>query len=257
MRKLVLVAVAVAFLALAIAPEPACGIDTGYRPGRDGFGFANFGDPLGVYGIDLNALLGTNFHDEIVCHTGHCFGMARASVENFEAGNASILVSMADAMPYIDRVQTAQSFYYITDFFRWPFGEKTPYNAEEYHKLYDRLSTGRPVVLGIYSSRKDGTGHAVVAYRIEEDGEKAHIYVYDPNIPPTSHDYETKPLIATYGKVDGTFSYDNGRRFDRMKVDDVDGTGIAIGKALSAGLLGLPFLTIMLLVRRPLSRLRP
>ena len=112
-------------------------------------------------------------------------------------------------------------------------------------------------MLGIYSSGGDGPGHAVVAYRVDRDGEQAYIYVYDPNLPPTLHDYEAEPLIAVFDAADGTFSYDNGRTFDTMKVDDLDDAGIALGKALSAGFLGLPFAAALLLVRRPRSRLRP
>src|SRR5512147_2842705 len=113
MRKLLLVAVVVAFLLLVPAHARGAALDTGYRPDRDGFGFANFGDPEGPAGVDLPALLGVSFHDEIVCHTGHCFGMARASIDNFARGNASVNVPLAEAMPDIDRIQTGQSFYYI------------------------------------------------------------------------------------------------------------------------------------------------
>jgi hypothetical protein len=255
MRKLVFLAVIAAFLALF--PGHAHGLDTGFRPDRDGFGFANFGDPEGPGGFDLNTLLGTNFHDEFLCHTGHCFGMAQASVENFESGNASILIPTSDAMPYIDRIQTGQSFYYIAGFFRAPLGEKPADNGVEFKKLCARLSAGKPAVLGIYSSCNNGPGHAVVAYRIEQDGEKAFIYIYDPNIPPTLHDYETVPMMAVFDVSDGTFSYDNGRTFDEMKLDDLDDTGIALGRALSAGFVGLPFMAVLLLVRRPRSPRRP
>ncbi len=150
MRKLVFLAVVVAFLALF--PGHAHGIDTGFRPDRDGFGFANFGDPEGPGGFDLNALLGTDFHDEILCHTGHCFGMAEASVENFAGGNASILIPEAEAMPHIDRVQTGQSFYYIADFFRAPFGEKPADNAGGVRKIV------RPPLDG----EARGAGHLLV-----------------------------------------------------------------------------------------------
>jgi hypothetical protein len=109
-------------------------------------------------------------------------------------------------------------------------------------------------VLGIYASRNNGPGHAVVAYRVQEDGDEALIYIYDPNIPATLHDYEAAPLMAVYDAASGTFSYDNGRAFDVMKVDDIDGNGIAIGKALSAGFVGLPFMAVLLLVWRPRSR---
>ena len=44
---------------------------------------------------------------------------------------------------------------------------------------------------------------------------------------------------------------------DLMAMDDIDDTGVALGKALSAGLLSLPFMAALLLVRKPRSRLRP
>ena len=161
-------------------------------------------------------------------------------------------------MPHIDRVQTGQSFYYIADFFRAPFGEKPTDNRAEFEKLCARLSAGKPAVLGIYSSYNDGPGHAVVAYRIERDGdESAYIYIYDPNLPATLHDYEAAPMIAVFDAADGTFCYDNGRTFDEMRLDDLDDAGIALGKALSAGLVGLPFVAVLLLVRRPRFPRRP
>jgi hypothetical protein len=257
MRKLLFLAVIVAFLALFPAHARGTGVDTGFRPDRDGFGFANFADPEGAGGFDLNALLGTGFHDEILCHTGHCFGMAEASVDNFLNEKASILVPEAEAMPAIDRAQTGQSFYYIADFFRAPFGEMPTNNTAGFEKLCARLAAGRPAVLGIYSSENNGPGHAVVAYRIEQDGNRSDIYVYDPNLPATLYDYEAVPMIAVFDATNGSFSYDNGRAFDAMKADDLDDAGIVLGKALSAGFVGLPFVAVLLLVRRPRSRLGP
>jgi hypothetical protein len=249
MRKLVLIAVVVAFLALMPAYAHGACLDTGYRPDRDGFCFANFGDPEGPAGVDLPALLGVSFHDEIVCHTGHCFGMALASIDNFARGNASVDVPQAEAMPGIDRIQTGQSFYYIADFFLRPFG-KPSNNTEEYEALRRCLAAGTPAVLGIYSSTGDGPGHAVVAYRIEEAGEKAYIYVYDPNIPATEHDYWIAPMVAVYDMTEGTFSYDNGRAFDEMIVDVIDDSGVVIGKTISLGLVGFPMVLGMLIIRR-------
>ncbi len=65
-------------------------------------------------------------------------------------------------------------------------------------------------------------------------------------------------MIAVFSAADGTFSYDNGRTFDTMKLDDLDDAGIALGKRLSAGLLCMSCTTLIaLLVLRPRSRLRP
>ena len=249
MRRWVLVAVVVGFLALLPAQAHGAVLDTGYRPDRDGFGFANFGDPGLPGSAGLKALVPGGLHDEIFSHTGHCFGMAEASVANFLDGNASIFASEAGAMPAIDRAQTGQSFYYIADFFRAPLGE-APDNGAGFAKLCDRLSAGRPAVLGIYSSENSGPGHAVVAYRVDRDGEDACIYVYDPNLPPTLHDYDAEPLIAVYDAANGTFSYDNGRTFDEMKVDDLDGAGVELGKSITLGLMAFPMFLGALVIRR-------
>jgi hypothetical protein len=107
-------------------------------------------------------------------------------------------------------------------------------------------------VLGIYSSAGDGPGHAIVAYRIEEDGGKAFIYVYDPNIPATEHDYNVAPMMAVFDISGDTFCYDNGRTFDEMIVDDIDDSGVMLGKTVSASIIGLPCLAIAaMLIRRP------
>jgi hypothetical protein len=258
MKKRVLVVLATIALFLVLSPGQArASADTGFRPDRDGFGFANFGDPASVAGIDLSLLTGAGFHDEIFSHTGHCFGMAMVCVRRYTNGNGSIGLAAADVMPEIDQIQTEQSFYYIADFFRPPFGEKTYDCAREYARIYERLSEGRPAVMGVYSSTGSYPGHAVVAYKIETEGEKSYIYVYDPNFPATHRDYAEVPMIAVYDGANGTFFYDNGRTFDELQLDEVDGTGVVLGKTLSAGFVGVPCMAIALLIWRPRFRRHP
>jgi len=59
-------------------------------------------------------------------------------------------MSQAEAMPRIDRIQTGQSFYYIADFFRAPFGD-APDNGAEFAKLCARLAAGKPAVVELLS----------------------------------------------------------------------------------------------------------
>ena len=260
MRKNVVTGFVLAIIVLFLIFSPGiarASVDTGFSPGRDGFAFANFGDPETVAGIDLSLLTGARFHDEIFSHTGHCFGMAMTSVERYMSGEASSDLKAADVMPEIDRIQTEQSFYYIADFFRPPFGEKAYDCTREYARLCERLSDGRPAVIGIYSSTGSYPGHAVVAYKIETEGEKSYIYVYDPNFPATQRDYTEEPMVAVYDSVNGTFLYDNGRTFDELQLDDVDRTGVVFGKALSAGFVGVPCMAIALLIWRPRFPRRP
>ena len=101
--------------------------------------------------------------------------MAVTSVERYMSGETSSDLKAADIMPEINRIQTEQSFYYIADFFRPPFGEKAYDCTREYARLCERLSDGRPAVIGIYSSTGSYPGHAAVAYKIQTEGEKSYI----------------------------------------------------------------------------------
>ena len=225
-------------------------VDTGYRPWTHGFSFQNSGDPEVYYGVDLGAVLGSDFHDEIFRHTGHCYGMARASVDDFIANRTPADQSLDEAMPRLDRIQTEQSFYYIAEYARFPFGGKASDNGAEYEKIIDRLSSGKPAVIGVYYSAGGHPGHAVVAYRADVDGNEARISVYDPNLPPAMYPYEDVPLTAVYDLKNGSFWYDNGQPFAQVRLHDLDKSGIAAGRALVASLASLPGALIFLLLMR-------
>ena len=242
-------------LSLSAGTARAAVIDTGFRPDPDGFGFANAGDPEAFFGLDLNALAGTNIHDEVLRHTGHCFGMCEASIDHFLAGRASIGEGQAAAMPEIDRLQTAQSFFYLGECFRPPF-LRGPDNRAGFAAALAQLEEGRPAVLDVYSSAGSCPGHAVVAYAVDRQEDVSLIYVYDPNLPPTLHDYAAEPLIAFFDNATGSFSYDNGQKFDELKPGAIDGAGVAGGQAAAAGLLALPLLATALVIA-PRSRRRP
>jgi hypothetical protein len=228
-------------------------IDTGYRPWVNGFSFQNSGDAEAFYGVDLGALAGPDFHDEIFRHTGHCYGMASASVEDFLANRSSMDMSIETAMPRLDRIQTEQSFYYIADYARSPFGGSSPGNRAEYEKIMDRLASGRPAVIGVYYSGGGHPGHAVVAYRADTIDNKTLLSVYDPNLPPALYPYEETPLTAVYDIKNGSFWYDNGQPFDQVRLDDISQAGVAGGKALTAGVASLPcaFIFVLALLRFP------
>lgn len=229
-----------AYLLFFTGPVSAEIVDTGYRPWINGFSFTNQGDPESFLGVDASTLLGMDFHDEIFCHTGHCYGMASASVEDFETNVTSIDRTIAEAMPHIDQIQTEQSFYYITDYIRSTFDNSSIDNRAEYRKIIDRLSSGRPAVIGIYYSGGGHPGHAIVAYRAEVDGNRTLLYVYDPNLSPAAYDYEASPAAALYDDETGTFSYDNGQTFDQVRLDDINSDGVAGGKAIIVSLTSFP-----------------
>lgn len=225
-------------------------IDTGYRPWIHGFSFQNSGDPEAFYGVDLAALIGHDFHDEIFRHTGHCYGMARASVDDFIANRTPADQSIEEAMPRLDTIQTEQSFYYIAEYVRFPFGGNAPDNRAEYEKIIERLSSGKPAVIGVYYSAGGHPGHAVVAYRADTDGNRALISVYDPNLPSAMYPYQEAPLTAVYDLKNGSFSYDNGQPFDQVRLNDIDQSGVAGGRALVASMASLPGVLLFLLLMR-------
>ncbi|CAJ36436.1 hypothetical protein [Methanocella arvoryzae] len=225
-------------------------VDTGYRPWTHGFSFQNFGDPEVYYGIDLGAVLGSDFHDEIFRHTGHCYGMASASVDDFLANRTPADQPIDEAMPCIDRIQTDQSFYYIAEYARFPFGGKALDNRAEYEKIIERLKSGKPAVIGVYYSAGGHPGHAVVAYRADVGENETRISVYDPNLPPAMYPYVEAPLTAVYYLKNGSFQYDNGQPFDQVRLNDLDASGIAAGRALAASLASLPGALLFLLLMR-------
>ena len=244
------------FAGVAGAAAGAQSVDTGYRPWINGFSFQNSGDPEAFYGIDLNSFTGTNFHDEIFRHTGHCYGMALASVQDFEANLSSIDQPETSVMPRLDHIQTEQSFYYIAEYIRSIFGDNRLDNRAEYEKIIDRLSSGHPAVLGVYHSGGGYPGHAVVAYKADYDGNRTLISVYDPNLPPTmydygeSSDYGESPVAAVYDIVNGTFWYDNGQAFDLVRLNDLNRTGVASGRAIIASVATLPGVALFILAIR-------
>lgn len=221
-------------------------LDTGYRPWINGFSFQNAGDPEAFFGFDLNGVAGTNYHDEIFRHTGHCFGMAQASVDDFLANRTSADESRDAAMPRIDHIQTEQSFYYVADYAVSPLGGSATDNSAEYEKILDRLSTGKPAVLGVYYSAGGHPGHAVVAYRAELEENKTLLYVYDPNLPPALYDYRESPAVAVFYPATGAFSYDNGQVFDQVRLDDVSQSGVERGRTLVTGIVSFPAVAIFI-----------
>lgn len=238
------------FLLLSMDPASAETTDTGYRPWVNGFSFQNFGEAEAFYGVDLGAVLGPDFHDEIFRHTGHCYGMASASVDDFMASRSSINVTLEEAMPRIDLIQTEQSFYYIAEYVRSPFDYSAPDNRAEYEKIMDRLVSGRPAVIGVYYSGGGHPGHAVVAYRADTIDNRILISVYDPNLPSSMYPYEEAPLTAVYDLANDSFWYDNGQPFDQVRLNDISSAGVADGKALTAGLASLPGVFIFVLALR-------
>lgn len=238
------------FIALFAGAAGAQSIDTGYRPWVNGYSFQNSGDAEAFYGVDLNALAGTSFHDEIFRHTGHCYGMSLASVQDFEANLTSVDMPEASVMPRIDHIQTEQSFYYMSEYVQSFFGKKQLDNRAEYEKIIGRLSSGRPAVLGVYHSGGGYPGHAVVAYKADDDGNQTLISVYDPNLPPAMYDYEAYPATAVYDHAGGTFRYDNGQTFDLVRLNDIDRTGVDSGRAIAASLASLPGVALFILVMR-------
>ena len=99
--------------------------------------------------------------------------------------------------------------------------------SREYEYLKRCLNQGEPAILDVYTpviGDLPGIVHAVVAYKIIENGDIANIYIYDPNYPFKQQD--TKPFggsyrICTYNMKSHEFHYewDSGETFNRFFIE--------------------------------------
>jgi len=164
-------------------------LDTGFRPSKDGFGFAN---------TWRDALLG------IFKSRGRCGGMVFAALDAFAADRPLASEAAANDLPphdaelsrliwrrqvdsvvaplAVNLLQFARFTYLPT---RSSLGIAMA-TRRELLPLFDALRTGRPVPLGLVSAvgpLKLATNHQVLAYAGDFGEEHVEIQVYDPNYP--------------------------------------------------------------------------
>lgn len=164
-------------------------LDTGFRPSRDGFAFAN------------------TWHDTVfgvVASRGRCGGMVFAALDAFAAGHALPDAARRAALPAHDSAIARWIWRRQVDSVLMPPGRNMllfarytylptldrlgvgPATRHELLTLFDLLRSGRPAPLGLVSGLglpHIARNHQVLAYAAEFGDDSALVSVYDPNHP--------------------------------------------------------------------------
>lgn len=164
-------------------------LDTGFRPSKDGFGFAN---------TWRDALLGA------FASRGRCGGMVFAALDAFAAGRPLPPGAASSDLPLhgaplsqviwkrqVDSVLggLGENLLQFVRFTYMPSGSPPGIASAtrcELVTLFDALRSGRPVPLGLVSAigpTRLAANHQVLAYAAEFGESRVEIWVYDPNHP--------------------------------------------------------------------------
>ena len=164
-------------------------LDTGFRPSRHGFGFAN---------TWRDVLLG------VLPSRGRCGGMVFAALDSFLAGHHLPADGREAALPpygsplaraiwrrQVDSVIVAlgENMWRFVRFTYLPstsVGGISVATRQELLPLFDLMRSGRPVPLGLVSGiglTQIARNHQVLAYGADFKESRALVYIYDPNHP--------------------------------------------------------------------------
>lgn len=185
--------------------------DTGLRPGRDGFGFANYGDEDGVTNLTpaaVEELFGPDVctsgtrntclltpparawmeEENVAMAAGHCFGMAAAAAQfhRSELQPARFGRPTTPRLPLRGNAPLQRTLAQLNAMQELPAVRRTA-TAGTPNDVLDELVAsmkpgGTPVVLGLF--RPEGGGHAVTPFAVEDRGDdRFAVLVYDNNFP--------------------------------------------------------------------------
>jgi hypothetical protein len=162
-------------------------LDTGFRPSRNGFGFANSFDDV---------LLG------VVPSRGRCGGMVFAALDAWASGRELDAEAMKPELPPYDAPlsraiwqRQVASVVVGAGVNMWEFVRFTYVptalgigirSREDLLPLFDLLRSGRPAPLGLVSAivpLRLAANHQVLAYAAYFGHERAVLHLYDPNYP--------------------------------------------------------------------------
>lgn len=164
-------------------------LDTGFRPSKDGFGFAN---------TWRDALLG------LFTSRGRCGGMVFAALDTFSAQRPLPDHAISRELPphdaeisqliwrrQVDSVvrRLATNLWQFARFTYLPTASSLGIASATRRgllPLFDALRSGRPVPLGLVSAigpTRLATNHQVLAYAAEFGDQRVEIDIYDPNHP--------------------------------------------------------------------------
>ena len=206
-------------------------ITNGFDPMRDGFGFANWGEPGNIGATEMIALFGrdnvcaSGSGDSCVLFPaaeqwaaqinesmagGHCEGMAVLSARLFLGANALTQLdpnaqSTFDLDPSDGDVTSAIEMWFATQYLEPVIQAYKSYQklspTEIASALIDGLNDGAGYTLGIYS---DDGGHAVTPLGVSLEGDQVAISIYDNNYPGTVQRVMIDPDAETWSYAGGT-----------------------------------------------------
>jgi len=171
-------------------------IATNYDMAKDSYSFPNWGIVLPILDFEL---------------TGHCYGMSETSILYFRN-----IIALPNNKPNTYSLTKDEAKWVIT-FHQWRWTQFIAGGTiiladideeKEYAELEENIRTGRPMILATKR-------HAVVAYKIIKQGDKAYILIYNSEQPydiSTSSFYLSFPY-ATYNLTSHEFNYEGDTKF--------------------------------------------
>jgi hypothetical protein len=159
-----------------------------------------------------------NFSNDVWGDGGKCYGMAATSILYFNKeeslpNNNELTYSLTqgEATNNIDLYQGA---FWLNNVNSTLAGfQDNKLGKEEYNKLKRKILNGEPMLVFLRKTIILGENHAIVAYKIIEDENKAYIMVYDNNYPWNKLYYWTAFPYILYDFNSEEVSYEGYTKF--------------------------------------------
>jgi hypothetical protein len=190
--------------------------DNGFRPGRDGFAFENYGAGVGAVDIDTEALIelfgpevcvngsaascqvspdAQKFAEQISAEAGHghCYGFSVSALRFYkhvlnpsQYGAATVPQLKAEGNVPLQRLLAETWFTQMLDPVRNTSVAGTPNNVLD-HLITELRRNDDPYTLAIAKRNPPYDGHAITPFAVEDKGGgRFAVLVYDNNFPLTT-----------------------------------------------------------------------
>ena len=208
-----------------------------FRYDKDAYNFPNWGIQMEDVSNDLTLFIDENHPDDISAkimfpvvfpvasllleNGGHCYGMSATSILYKKYPELIPPMLADDHLVYsltLDEARANIQYYHrqqIPSILERRINEAVGFNAQtEYENVLHSIRDLRsPIMLLLYKGLPEGGGHAVVAYKVVDQGDKKLIFLYDVNHPLPS----TNLFIADYATIElSTNSFDYAGSYDKF-----------------------------------------